>query len=525
MTFLAYQETLLGTFLNWDDLNYVVRNPHIKNWENVGWIFTFYEGNWTPLSWLSHALAYTVFGLDPWGHHLINVILHCVNTVLVFVLATILFKLSTTTKFTLLAASLTALLFGLHPQHVEAVAWISARKDVLSLFFILLTLLSYLLYYAARTVKIRFFTYVIALLSFTLALMAKPTAMMLPFILLLLDSYLLKSTPTRRLYRDILLEKIPFLLLSLTVASFAWIAQQQSDTFTSVGVFTTTERLANAAQNAFFYPAKWLLPTAFLPIYPLSREFHLIPIAMTLLITVLCGYAWYKKHFVWLLSWLSYLLAVAPVLGIVQFGGHAAADRFAYFPTLPFYFLAGASVTILSIKPYQQILRAGFAIAVLLITIFLFQMTKAQNFIWNNDLTLWQYTVAFSPDNAIAQANLGSAYLQRGENELALSHYQQALAESAKKRLFYDVGRLYFQIGIAHLKLSHWSDALYHFNYLLVYALDSGQDQEVVLYYVGFIYAEQGLLVPARMALSIALTLNPNHAPSQKLLNNIKSLN
>lgn len=517
LTFIAYWETLAADFLNWDDFNYVVHNPLVNsiNAETLTGMFGFYEGNWTPLTWLSHALVYQMVGPAPFGHHLVNVTLHCGNTILIFIVATRLFKLAGTIPAINLAAGVAALWFGLHPQHVEAVAWVSARKDVLAVFFALLTVQCYLWYFTAYTAKKRITAYIMTMGCLALALMAKPTVLVLPMMLWLMDVYLLKSPVNQLKYR--VLDKIPLLLLSGVVAILAWLAQQQGGALTAVAVLTVTERLTNAAHNIVFYVTKWLVPTAFLPVYPLSREVQSGSIIAVLFITVLCGYAAYKKYWTELSVWLSYVIAILPVAGIVQFGGHAAADRFAYLPTLPFYLVAGAGVARL-FKHNSVVVKGGLMLIIVCITVFLFQMTRVQTSIWNNDLTLWQYTVTFSPTNTIAHANLGLAYLHRGDNELALSHYQQALAESAKKRLFYDVGRWYFQMGVAHLRLYHWSEALYYFNVVLAHSLDSGHNPAIVLYYIGFIYVNQQLWIPAKTALTLALTLNPRDERSRELL-------
>jgi len=202
--FIAYHDGLNNNFLTtWDTQGYVINNVHIRafNWENIQWMFTSFQmENWHPLTWLSHALDYALFELEPWGHHLVSIIIHGLNTVLLFLLVIVLVSFKSSTENadgllarvdnkTLLAAGIAALLFGIHPQHVESVVWVAERKDVLCLFFMLLTVLSYVFYVAARTTKARLSWYLSTLLCFILALLAKPMAVTLPVILLLMDVY------------------------------------------------------------------------------------------------------------------------------------------------------------------------------------------------------------------------------------------------------------------------------------------------------------------------------------------------
>ena len=545
ITFVAYGETLQHALLNWDDQYYVTHNPYITelNWENIQKMFAFYQGNWTPLTWLSHAFVYAGFNLEPWGHHLANVVLHCINTLLVFLLTMVLIAVLQTEQRqfapfadlnnpTLLAAGMTALLFGIHPQHVEAVAWVSARKDVLSQCFMLSTLLCYLFYAAAQTSKTRGFWYLLTLLGFILALLAKPIAIMLPFILILLDIYPLKRTLlTQKIHIFIkwdlsqtqLLEKIPFFLLSVISLLITTTAQHQGGALTSFAVFGINERLFNAANNSIFYLYKLVFPIILSPLYPLSRELNFLPLVTFLLITSVCGYAWYKQRHYWLAAWLFYLIALFPVLGFIQFGAHATADRFAYFPTLPFYFLIGIGF---SNCYYSSYVRDKVSIKMMLLmlglglNLGLFHLTKQQAAIWRNDLTLWHYAVLYQPNNAIAQTNLGHAYLRQGHYEKALTCYHLAISASAKQKLFYEAGELFYSMGIAYLKLGQFSNALNSFNFLRENNLEIDQ-MDMLYYYQGWLYHKQGRWREARLSLEKALVINPKHELSKSLLEKI----
>ncbi len=531
ITFSAYQPAINGEFLQWDDKSYVIHNAHIKSldWQNIKNILSyFYLGNWTPITMLSHSITYAIFGLDAWGHHLVNVILHSLNTLWVFLLALLLLPLimqSTPSLFKtphrmLLAASIIALGFGLHPQHVESVAWISARKDVLSFFFTIPMFGFYLFYCKSEQARIKW--YVLTFIFFTFALMSKPIAMTLPLILLLFDVYplqrtILIGTQTTNHWKTLLLEKVPFFLLSGIFLILTMIAQRDAGAVTELSVFGTTERLLNAANGMIFYISKFLFPIFLSPLYPLSKELSFTPVIVVIFITALCGYSWSKKQYFWLMIWLFYFITLSPVLGFVQVGAQAAADRYTYLPTLPFFFLVGVGlVKILDLK--IKFIKLSTVMLVIVIGFGLFHLTRQQSLIWKNDLTLWNYTALYVPDSPLVQANLGHSYLIYGNYEKALEHYQLALPTHSKGRIYYDIGGVYHNAAVAYLKLNRLQEALFHFNVVVNNNLDIGHAYDVVYYQIGWIHAQLGHENDAKIALAKALEINPQHQQAKDLL-------
>ncbi|OQW93796.1 MAG: hypothetical protein BWK79_09270 [Beggiatoa sp. IS2] len=533
ITFGAYQPAINNELLQWDDQYYVIYNPYIKalTWQNFQamWI-NFYQANWTPLTLLSHALTYAVCGLEPWGHHLINIILHCLNTLWLFLLVLLLLPLVTQptlsssprleiSQQTLLTASIIALLFGLHPQHVEAVAWVSARKDVLSLFFILPTFGFYLLYCQHEHFHIKW--YLLALISFILALLSKPIAMTLPVILLLLDIYPLQRTALtghrKARHWTILLEKMPFFLVSGIFLVITMFIQHEAGAMTELSVFGISERLLNAANSMILYLSKFLFPIFLSPLYPLSKEMSFIPVIAVMVVTILCGYGWYKHQYYWLVIWLFYLITLFPVLGLVQVGAQAAADRYAYLPTLPFYFLIGVAVA--QIFYHGRLFAKLTVISILIIINFgLFQLTRQQVSIWKNNLTLWNYAASYSPNNSVIQGNLGFAYSAMGNDKEALKYYQLALSKKVDHPMYYDIGTIYYHAGIAHLRLKEFQEALLYFNGILENHLDIAHSYDIVYYQIGWIYSQSGLVAEAKIALTKALEINPQYQRAKDLL-------
>ena len=288
---MIYTPALKNDFVNFDDDEYVYENSYIRslNLHALSWMLTaFHASNWHPLTWLSHATDYAIWGLNPFGHHLTNIILHGLNTLLVFLLVTQLMLIAKKLNLTplsshlfhsasvqsLIVASVTALLFGVHPLHVESVAWVAERKDLLCAFFFLLTLCSYLFYTSSIDIKNRRAWITACMVLASAALMAKPMAVTLPLLLLLLDLYPLKriafSEGTHQNLR-VLLEKIPFFLLSFISAILTILAQHAGRTLESLERLPLHFRLVNALHSPLFYLAKMLWPGGLVPFYPFPK--------------------------------------------------------------------------------------------------------------------------------------------------------------------------------------------------------------------------------------------------------------
>jgi hypothetical protein len=544
-TFIAYYPALNNDFQVWDTQRYVIDNPNIKalTWENIRWMFTsFHVANWHPLTWLSHALDYALFGLDPWGHHLVSILIHCLNTVLLFALVIVLisFKSSAENALrfvpvnnkTLLVAGVAALLFGIHPQHVESVVWVAERKDVLCLFFILLALLSYVFYNAVCATKKRFYWYLATLWFFVLALLSKPMAVTFPVILLLMDVYPLKRTSitaslqhNRVSYQRLVVEKIPFFMLTLFSVIITILAQHDGGSISAFEHLGIEIRLLNAGNSLIFYISKFIFPIGLSPFYPYPsyrsfQEYYpsLIPVIAFFLITFVCSYLWTKKKYYWLITWLFYLVTLSPVIGIIQVGIQAAADRYVYLPTIPFYILLSVGiVNLLYGVKISKTIKVVIIISCFCASFLLFQLTQKQTFIWKNEFTFWNYIVAYAPNSAKAQFNLGDVYLKNDQYEKAAEHYHNAISLQPLNP------KWYVNLPMAYIELNRLQDALNILNPLIEHKIDTAPNQDYLYYLKGLIYLKQGRLQEAQQSLTKALEINPGNKRAQDFLLEIAS--
>lgn len=514
---LSYQSALNHGFLSWDDYLYVYQNAQIKGLglSNLYWMATTFHGsNWHPLTWLSHALDYAIWGLNPWGHHLTNVLLHIANSLLVIPLTILLMAavnqpisgdrdpLQVTWPM-LLAGGFSGLLFAVHPQHVEVIAWIAERKELLCCFFYLLCLIGYLFY--ARD-GCRLWRH-LALLSFALALTAKPMAVSLPLVLLLLDVYPLNRMAGSQ-WRErvaLLREKLGFFLLSLAVMLLTLLAQGQWGSIKSLDEVDLIQRLLNAANSLVFYLQKWLLPQALSPFYPYPdwiREpngLALLPILAVMAITLLAVREWIAGRRFWLIAWLYYLITLAPVLGIVQVGGQAAADRYAYLPTLSFYVLAGAGVGWLLATRWRWLTIAMGTLAVVILVV----LTRWQTAVWENDTTLWTAVIRYYPNRAaVAYHNLANVSFNQGQYEQAILLAQKSLDIEP------DYPSALLNLSVFYERLGDFEQAMRQYELLL----SKGFDQAEVLIRMGGLRRRQGHYDEAQRLYREALGIAPDRA-------------
>jgi tetratricopeptide (TPR) repeat protein len=463
LTFLVFIPSLQNAFVNWDDATYVYSNYHIRslgkrffNWA----FFDFYAGNWHPLTWISHAVDYAVWGLNPIGHHLSNLLIHSVNSFLVVLLVIRLLqspqkKVISDYKSTkeaapfpgvLLPALVTGLLFGIHPVHVESVAWISERKDVLCACFFLLSLFVYAGY--AGTVSRHpyksssFFgslnnKYLVSLGSFFLALLSKPMAVSLPAVLLILDWY-----PFGRLRKGnvnaVLIEKTPFILLSAVSSFITILAQQDSRAVVPLKVIPLGDRIIVMFYAVFSYIRKFVIPVNLLPFYQYPKNIDLfsseffLPVAFVFGITLLCAFA-LKRRRIFAAVWCYFFITLLPVLGIVQVGEQAMADRYTYIPSIGPFLLVGIGSTLViqhlmrRIKKHAVAIVAS-AICILLPLAALSELSFRQIKIWRDGETLWNRVVKVEPSSVVGLDKLGEALYQKGKMSEAITLYERALA-------------------------------------------------------------------------------------------------
>jgi tetratricopeptide (TPR) repeat protein len=449
VTFAVYWPVIGCKFINYDDPRYITSNPHVQQGltrESVLWSFNIgYASNWHPLSWLSHMLDVELFGPGPAGPHLVNLILHVANTVLLFLVLRGL-------TFAHWRSAFVAALFALHPLHVESVAWISERKDVLSTLFFMLTLLCYAKavtsgrWQVARTQTepsaIMSPFYWLALLFFALGLMSKPMLVTLPFVLLLLDYWPLGRMPdltfpaakpgflnvqlsaVLRLAR----EKIPFFVLGAISCAITFVAQKSNGTMSSLAHIPAGARVENAFISYARYLGKMFWPTDLAVVYPLPGQWPVAyGVLAMVLVTGLCLAAlWFGRKWPFVLTgWFWFLGTLVPVIGLVQVGIQSLADRYTYVPSVGiFIVLAWGGGAVLARWQWP---RTMIGIAALLILGACAIRTANQLHYWQNTERLFQHTIAVTKDNWMAYNVLGSYRVLKGRPEAAVENYRHAL--------------------------------------------------------------------------------------------------
>ncbi len=425
----AVYGSLLGAgFVNFDDNAYITQNPRIQagiTWDNVCWAFTttslwFYY----PLTLLSHMLDCQLFGLWAGGHHLTNLVLHAANSIMCFVLL----RRSTRRYWPSLFA---AALFALHPLHVESVAWISERKDVLSTFFLFLALLAYV-EYATRPSLGRYTLAFVLLLS---GLLAKAMLVTAPALMLLLDYWPLARTPMssdaehRRTWRELVLEKLPFIALSIGFAAITLSAQARA-ALGSLASFPLAVRLMNAILSCAVYIGKTFVPVHLAVFYPYDvQDMTLIKAfaAASLLLSVTVLGVKLRRSYPFILTgWLWYLVSLLPVIGIIQAGSQSSADRYTYVASIGLFVMVtwgAASVPVR--KAWVGVARAVTAGLVILT---LSSVAWSQAATWHDSVTLFAHAARVTERNYLAHTLLGTALQERGDTEGAKAHLRQALA-------------------------------------------------------------------------------------------------
>jgi tetratricopeptide (TPR) repeat protein len=457
LTLIVYWPVQHYEFVDFDDDVYVFDNPHVKNGltlQGLVWDVTAtHSGNWHPLTWLSHQLDCTVYGLNPGGHHLTNVLFHIANTVLLFLV----FKRM---SGALWASAFIAALFALHPLHVESVAWVAERKDVLSAFFWILTMLFYV-YYTERPGLSR---YLLVLLSLALGLLSKPMVVTLPFVLLLLDYWPLgrfriekpgdpvySNTPTaipsrgpRSSTPRLLLEKVPLLTLSAVSSYLTFYAQAKAGAVKSLELFPLGTRVANAlvAYVGYIWKAIWPYPLAHFYPYPDTVSFLKVGGACLLLagISAVAILNTCRRPYL-LVGWLWYLGTLVPVIGLVQVGHQALADRYTYVPLIGLFIIIAMGIP--DILSGWRRWRTLLAVSGGLILIILMIATRLQLQHWRNGIEAYQHTLAVTSRNYIVHNNLGIALFKRGKIPDALIHFKESVQINPR----YAAG--YNNIGVA----------------------------------------------------------------------------
>lgn len=422
-TLAVYFRTFHFPFVNYDDDLYVYVNPVVRgglSLPGITWAFTSLYINWHPLTWLSHMLDVQLFGLRAGPAHQVNVCLHIASVLLLFLALARL----TAKPF---RAAIVAGIFALHPLHVESVAWISERKDVLSTFFEMLTLLLYTRYTEKRTAS----RYVPMALAFACSIMAKPMAVTFPFVLLLLDYWPLQRIewpPSAARLKPLLLEKAPLLAMSAAASALTVIAQSGSGEVISLMEWPFPARLANAMVVCMKYIEKAIWPTDLAVLYPLERPSAagVMLSILALAVITLAALLWRRKRTYFIVGWLWYLGMLVPVVGLVQVGWQSMADRYTYLP------LVGLSIafvwTVADFAATRFSLQIAAGVAAIATLVFLGVAAGKQTDYWGSNETLYEHTLAITHNNFVIENNLGAALGNEGRTFEAVTPLENAIA-------------------------------------------------------------------------------------------------
>jgi len=414
MTFAVYAQVRHFNFVNYDDPDYTTGNVHVRQGlsvQGLEWALTSRDAaNWFPLTWVSHMLDCQFFGLASGWHHLHNVLLHALAAIFLFIFLT----RATRARW---RSALVAFLFALHPLHVESVAWVAERKDVLSACFWFLTLWAYVRYAKLPTVA----RYIAVMAGLCLGLTAKPMVVTLPFILLLLDSWPLARS--RQLGPKAIWEKLPLFVPVGAVAAITYLVQQHAGAVKALPLAT---RLANAALSYSLYIATTFWPSRLAVFYPYPREFAFLPVlaAGLLLAAVTAGVILLRRRAPYLLTgWAWFLITLSPVIGLVQVGGQARADRYMYIPMVGLLIMLVWGAADVLENPRIMTLAIPLATAACLASA---ALTWIQIGYWRNSETLFRHALAVTEDNAVANHNLGNYLMSVPERATEAFPYLEA---------------------------------------------------------------------------------------------------
>jgi tetratricopeptide (TPR) repeat protein len=534
VTFIVYAQTLHHEFVKFDDDKYVTENPNVQaglTFRSIKWAFTATEAaNWHPLTWLSHIIDCRFFGLNPKWHHLVNLLFHTANALLLFCV------LKDMTG-ALWRSAFVAGLFALHPLHVESVAWVAERKDVLSTLFWLLTMAGYVRYARGGGAK----WYMVTLLLFALGLMAKPMLVTLPFVLLLLDYW-----PLNRLTRHTIFEKLPFFILSAISSVITFFVQLSAGAVAHIDFLPLSIRIANTPVSYVKYVMKLVWPDRLAVFYPYRSEnlsFRLAAAAALVLLSVsILVLRLASRHRYLPVGWFWYLGTLVPVIGLVQVGDQALADRYTYIPLTGLFIIVAWGLPELLAGWRHRKVVPGISAAAVLFALSI--CTYHQLHYWRNNITLFEHTLAVTDNNSKIQNNLGNVLASGGRFDEAVSHYNEALRiKPDYATAHYNLAQALKSQGRIDEAISHYNEALYikpdyadaHINLGIILksagkvdeaishyrqALQIKPDSAEAYYNLGNALKSQGKLDEASSNYEKALQFNPNDAET---CNNIGS--
>jgi Flp pilus assembly protein TadD len=543
-------------FINLDDTIYVTENQQVKSGltlRGLEWAFTkVHAGHWHPITWLSHMLDCQLFGLKSGRHHLTNMFFHIASTLLLFLV----FKRMTGALW---RSGFVAALFALHPLHVESVAWVSERKDVLSTFFLMLTIWMYAVYIE----RPRLNRYLMVLLFFVLGLLSKPMLATLPFVLLLLDYWPLgrfqpaqpiknPKLPTSKPVEPwdqmstvlrLVWEKTPFFILSAVSIILTIFAAERGEAIATLDAYRLEMRIANALVSYVSYIGKMIWPSHLSVFYPYPKTLppwevvgaFLFLISLTLLV-IHAG----RKRPYFRVGWFWYIGTLVPVIGLIQVGAQAMADRFTYIPSIGLFLMVSYGVpNLLAGWRYHRIvlsISAGFLISIFII------LTKSQVRHWQNDITLFEHSLKVTTNNYLSHNNLGVALYHHGRIQEAIDHFTAALRiKSDYAEAHNNMGSALERQGKSQVAIAHYAEALrikpgsikVHKN-LGTFLLRQGKTQEAIDHFtevlriepddvevlnnLGTLLFRQGKTQEAILHFNKALRIKPNYVEAHNSL-------
>jgi len=482
-------------FVQLDDTGYVSENTHVMaglTQPSVAWAMTTgYLANWHPLTWLSLMLDVELFGVSPGAIHMTNVALHIVDTLLLFALLV---------RMTggVWPSAFVAALFGVHPAHVESVAWISERKDVLSTLFWLLTMWTYVSY-VRKPGAMRYAGVVVCL---ALGLMAKPMLVTLPLVLLLMDWWPLDRL-TRATWPRLVREKLPLVAIVIVSSVVTFIVQRQGGAVTGLAVLPWDIRITNALASYAAYIGKMLWPANLVVFYPYPRVVQILPAIVGLLVLALGSLAAWRlsrRHAYVGVGWLWYLVTLIPVIGLIQVGTQAMADRYTYVPLIGLFIVVAWGVPeLLARMAARGVVLAAAGVVIVLACA---ATAGAQVAVWHDNTTLWRHALAVSPDNYRAQSAFGSILGNEGKPTEALAHFLEAI------RLEPDFGDAYYNLGRTYADLGRLDEAVTAYRQSMSLRPDFAEAHNNL----GIVFSRQGHIDDAIKEYQEALRINPDFA-------------
>ena len=488
---LVYASVWRHDFVSFDDPQYVSENVHVKaglTWSGVRWAFTTGEaGNWHPLTWISHMLDVQMFGVHAGPHHVTNLLLHIANSLL---LVGLLWRMTGA----LGRSAFVGAMFALHPIHVESVAWISERKDVLSTLFWFLGLWAYVDYVRdARRSR-----YVLVLLCLALGLMSKPMLVTFPFALLLLDYWPLERPVSPRL----ILEKVPLFALVAASSVITFLAQSRGGAVSALAALPLTSRAANAIVAYASYIEKIVWPARLAVLYPYSREFgwHLGVAAIVLIAITASTLSVARRYRYAPVGWLWYIGTLVPVIGLVQVGVQSMADRYTYVPSIGLFIIIAWGVPdLLSAFSQSRVPLLAAATAAIAVSAII---AHIQVQYWRDSLTLWEHAAQVSPSDPHVETALGSVLSEKGEVAQAVALFTDALQHEPQ------FAEAHNKLGVALADQGRIAEAVPHYEA----ALRSKPSLAEARYNLGNAFAAEGKPAEAIAQYHQALQLRPDDA-------------